>query len=45
MSDINRINELVGTKEFEEAMNQIRNIIVPQPPVKQEIQENPILQF
>lgn len=41
-------NNYITREEFEEAMNQIRNIIIPQPikvEPKQEIQENPVLQF
>lgn len=38
-------NNYITREEFEEAINQIRNIIIPQQPIKQEIQENPVLQF
>ena len=38
-------NNYITREEFEEAMSQIRNIIIPQQPIKQEIQENPVLQF
>ena len=41
-------NNYITREEFEEAMSQIRNIIMPQQikaESKQEIQENPVLQF
>ena len=38
-------NNYITREEFEEAMSQIRNIIIPQQSIKQEIQENPVLQF
>ena len=41
-------NNYITREEFEEAMSQIRNIIMPQQikaEPKQEIQENPVLQF